>query len=246
MRAILFDFGGTLDFPRHWLDRFVAHYRLAGIDIERTELESAFNTAAQKAYARSAMLIEYSLAQLVGFLVKLQFENLRVQSTPGSAGRLAEAVSGGSATKLNIRIRDSFVAESAVGFAMSQPVVESLARRFKIGVVSNFYGNLERVISEAELARSVTVIADSGRLGLYKPDPRIFAASLAQLGVHPHDAVMVGDSIGKDCAPARAMGMTTVWLRHREFGRRETTPADPVDFTVDNLAELKDFGWLAG
>jgi HAD superfamily hydrolase (TIGR01509 family) len=246
VRAILFDFGGTLDFPRHWLDRFIAHYQAASIDIERAELDVAFITATQKAYARNAMLRDYSLSQLVGLLVELQFESLRMRGASRLRRLLMEAATSGVIAELSMRIRDSFVAESAVGFAISRPLLASLARRVKIGVVSNFYGNLDRVIAEADLARSITVIADSGRLGIYKPDPRIFAASLAKLGVHPHDAVMVGDSIKKDCAPARAMGMATVWLRHRELRGCEAAPSDPVDFTIDNLEELKDFEWLAG
>jgi FMN phosphatase YigB (HAD superfamily) len=246
MRAILFDFGGTLDFPRHWLDRFVAHYQAAGIDIERAELDSAFSSATRKAYVGSAMLRDYSLLQLVGFLIELQFENLGVRGGAAPRRLFAEASSGRRIDELKMQIRDSFVAESALGFAISRPLLVSFARRLKIGVVSNFYGNLDRVIAEADLARSITVIADSGRLGFYKPDPRIFAAALAQLGVHPHDAVMVGDSIRKDCAPARAMGMATVWLRHRELSGREAAPSDPVDFTIDSLEELKDFEWLVG
>jgi len=246
MRAILFDFGGTLDFPRHWLDRFVTHYQASGIAIERTELDSAFGAATQKAYACNAMLRDYSLLQLVGFLVELQFENLGMRDAVAPRRLRAEACSGCGIEELKIRIRDSFIAESAIGFAISRPLLRSFARRLKIGVVSNFYGNLDRVIADADLARSITVIADSGRLGFYKPDPRIFAAALAQLGMHPRDAVMVGDSIRKDCAPARAMGMATVWLRHRELSGREAAPSAPADFTIDSLEELKDFGWLAG
>jgi hypothetical protein len=37
--ALLFDFGGTLDGPAHWLDRFLASYRNAGIDISRADLD---------------------------------------------------------------------------------------------------------------------------------------------------------------------------------------------------------------
>jgi len=246
MRAILFDFGGTLDFPRRWLDRLVAHYQAAGIAIERAELDSAFSAATQKAYACSGMLRGYSLLQLVGFLVELQFENLGTRDAAAPRGLRAEASPGRSIEELKARIRDSFVAESAIGFAMSLPLLESFARWLKIGVVSNFYGNLDRVIADANLARPITVIADSGRLGFYKPDPRIFAAALAQLGVQPRDAVMVGDSIGKDCAPARAMGMATVWLRHPEFSGREAAPSDPADFTIGSLEGLRDFGWLTG
>jgi len=246
MRAILFDFGGTLDFPRHWLDRFIAHYQAAGIEIERAELDRAFRTATQKAYASSAMLRNYSLSQLVGFLVELQFENLQNGGAGARCRLLAKACSDHSLTESKMRICDSFVAESAVGFAMSRPLLATFARRFKIAVVSNFYGNLDRVLAEADLARAVTVSADSGLLGFYKPDQRIFAVSLAQLGVQPREAVIVGDSIGKDCLPAKAMGMTTIWLRHDEFKGREAAPSHPVDFTIDSLQELKDFGWLAG
>jgi len=246
MQAILFDFGGTLDFPRHWLDRFVTHYQAAGVNIERAELDCAFSTATQKAYACSAMLREYSLSQLVGFLVELQFETPGVRGAAATRRLRAEASCGGTIEELKMQIRDLFVAESAVGFAISRPLLGLFAKRHKIAVVSNFYSNLDRILAEADLARSITVIADSGQLGFYKPDPRIFAAALAQLGVHPRDAVMVGDSIMKDCAPARAMGMTTVWLRHSEFSGREAVPSDPVDFTVDSLEGLKDFGWLAG
>ena len=246
MRAILFDFGGTLDFPRHWLDRFVAHYQAAGIDIERAELEGAFSTATQKAYACGARLWDYSLSQLVGFLIDLQFDHLSVRDAAAPRRLLATVAADNSINELKTQIRDSFVAESAVGFGLSRPLLASLAQHLKIGVVSNFYGNLDRVIGEAGFAHSIRTIADSGRLGFYKPDPRIFAASLAQLRVHPQDAVMVGDSISKDCAPARLMGMATVWLQHREFNRRELAPSDPVDFTIHSLEELKDFGWLAG
>ncbi len=245
MRAILFDFGGTLDFPQHWLDRFVTHYRAAGIDIERADLDPAFCAATRKAYAAKAALSEYGLAALIGYLVGVQFERLLDRGPVGPRNVLKAAASSGIIGELSARIRDSFVAESARGFAISRPLLASLARRFKTAVVSNFYGNLDRILAEAGLARSVHVVADSSRIGFYKPDPRIFAAALANLGIHPHDAVMVGDSIEKDCAPARAMGMATIWLRHREFLGREVRAADPVDFTIDSLEELKDFAWLS-
>jgi HAD superfamily hydrolase (TIGR01509 family) len=245
MRAIFFDFGGTLDFPRHWLDRFVTHYQAAGLEIDRTELDRAFSLATQEAYGCSAVLRNYSLSQLVGFLVELQFKYLAGHSAAAVHDLLAHGSAEGI-TNARTQIRDAFVAESMVGLGASRPLLASLARNVKIAVVSNFYGNLDRVIAEADLARAVTATADSGLLGFYKPDPRIFTASLAQLEVQPHHAVMVGDSISKDCAPAHALGMTTVWLRHREFNGHRAPSLPAPDFTIDQLDELKDFGWLDG
>jgi FMN phosphatase YigB (HAD superfamily) len=233
MRAILFDFGGTLDYPRHWLDRFLRHYRAAGVHIERPELDRAFTLATQRAYASSLMLREYSLSQLVGFLVKLQFQNLGYRATP----------SGSDSTR--IQIRDWFVAESAAGLAKTRPLLSCLAQHFKIGVVSNFYGNLDRVVAEAGLLPSLAATADSGLLGFYKPDHRIFMTALTALDVQPGDAIMVGDSLSNDCTPARKVGMRTVWLRHHEFSGC-AAPSDIVDFTISDLGELKYLKWLAG
>ena len=241
MRAILFDFGGTLDFPRHWLDRFIAHYQAAGADVQRPVFDRAFTRATRKAYASNATLRSYSLSQLVEFLVELQLEDLRADS--GFHPR--EATRTQSIRELVTRIRDSFVAESAFGFAMARPLLSFLARSFKIAVVSNFYGNLERVVAEAGFAPSITLTADSGLLGCYKPDPRIFTISISKLGVEPQDVVIVGDSIAKDCAPARELGMKTVWLRHHELNGL-VAPSELVDFTIDYLEQLKDFRWLAG
>jgi putative hydrolase of the HAD superfamily len=243
MRAILFDFGGTLDFPRHWLDRFVDHYRAAGVDISRVELDPAFRAATRSAYTAGTKLQEYGLSALVDFLIGLQFETLRQGSA--ACRYFPELMRSGSIVReLTARIRDGFVAESARGFACSRPLLASLAERFKIAVVSNFYGNLECVLSEAGLASSVRVVTDSSQVGFYKPDIRIFATALANLGVAPRQAVMVGDSIDKDCAPAHAMGLATVWLRHREFRARAVRAVDPVDFTIDRLEELNNLTWL--
>jgi FMN phosphatase YigB (HAD superfamily) len=53
---------------------------------------------------------------------------------------------------------------------------------------------------------------------------------------------MVGDSIAKDCVPAHAMGMRTVWLRHSENAGQ--AHSDAVDFTIDRLQGLTEYTWL--
>jgi putative hydrolase of the HAD superfamily len=224
----------------------VAHYQAAGIDLKRAELEDAFSIATRNAYVRSAMLRDYSLLQLVRFLIDLQFGILMESAAAAPRGLLAEVSAGRNIEAVKSQIVDAFVAESEAGLAISRTLLRWLTPHLKIGVVSNFYGNLDRVLAEAGLAHSIAMIADSGRLGLYKPDPRIFRASLAQLGVLPDEAVMVGDSLTKDCMPARAMGMVAVCLRHCEFSGHAAVPSDSAHFTIDGLEELKDFGWLAG
>ncbi len=240
MRAVLFDFGGTLDWPRHWLDRFLTHYHDAGLRLTRAELDPAFDFATRTAYRSSAALRNHGLAELIPFLVNHQLEYLRdVESR--QAPRFAARLGTDSAMReLTRRISGAFVEESLVGLARSRAVLATLRPKLQIGVVSNFYGNLERILHDAGFTPLVAAIADSGRLALYKPDPGIYWAALATLAVPATDAIMVGDSLDKDCAPARALGMRTVWLRHQDAPPADDQARSHADFTIASLDELND------
>jgi HAD superfamily hydrolase (TIGR01509 family) len=120
--------------------------------------------------------------------------------------------------------------------AASRQVLAQLSKRCVIGVVSNFYGNLDVILGDAGFDGVVKGITDSGVLGIYKPDRRIYEAALLAIGATAQETVMVGDSLDKDCAPARALGMRTVWLRHREA---EEPSHRTADFTIRDLGELE-------
>jgi HAD superfamily hydrolase (TIGR01549 family) len=236
MRALLFDFGGTLDCPRHWLDRFVGHYRAAGLRLSRSELDPAFTAATLAGYRAGRPIWNYNLHELIAFLVDQQLRFLREQKV--NSGSFSEVPNSPALrAEMEHRIHAAFVEESAIGLARSRALIAPLAQEFAIGVVSNFYGNLERVLSDAGFGGIITAIADSGRLGIYKPDTGIYKAALTMLGVEARATVMVGDSPDKDCAPARGLGMRTVWLRHANA--ISSAPAI-ADFTIDTLAELKE------
>lgn len=81
-------------------------------------------------------------------------------------------------------------------------------QRYRIGIVSNFYGNLEAVCREAGIDADVYV--DSVDVGCSKPDPRLFRAALDALGCAPQDALFIGDSPHRDIAGAAAIGMPHV------------------------------------
>lgn len=235
MRAILFDFGGTLDYPRHWLDRFLSHYRDAGFKLTREELDLAFDFATRTAYRSGSQLRRYNLAELLDYLVGHQLAFLRdhrtlTHSNPNLADKSVLDRALGAISR-------AFVEESRNGMAASRAVLAQLKERFTLGVVSNFYGNLNVIMGEAGFDGIVSGIADSGVVGIYKPDRGLYQAALNAIGTKPDQTLMVGDSLDKDCAPARALGMRTVWLRHREA---EDPPSSMAgDFTIRDLRELE-------
>ena len=56
------------------------------------------------------------------------------------------------------------------------------------------------------------VVADSGVLGVAKPDPAFFAWALREAGVDAADALHIGDSLVADVEGARAVGITPLWF----------------------------------
>lgn len=247
MRSLLFDFGATLDYPRHWLDRFLAHYRAAGINLTREQLDRGFDHATRVAYRSTRLVCNYGLAELVDYLVRQQISFMSQQGSEELRDLLYTAAAGRRLDEIVGWITHSFVAESNQGFATSREVLAALSGRFRMGVVSNFYGNLSRILDEAGLAGFFAAVADSSQLGIFKPEPGIFMAALEQLGAAPVETAMVGDSLGKDCAPARKLGMTAIWLRNPGDIAVGADRADEIgeaaDFTIEALAELEHLRW---
>jgi HAD superfamily hydrolase (TIGR01509 family) len=86
------------------------------------------------------------------------------------------------------------------------------ARGVKVVVVSNSEGMLERLFEDLGLLSHFDLVADSGRVGFEKPDPRIFEYALGAFGVRPEDALHLGDSIATDVEGARRAGLRVVLI----------------------------------
>jgi HAD superfamily hydrolase (TIGR01549 family) len=108
----------------------------------------------------------------------------------------------------------------------------------KMGVVSNFYGNVETLCVEAGLKPYLSVILDSILVGLKKPDPKFFQLALDRMKSEASQVAFVGDSFERDIIPAKSLGMTTFWMA----GDKKRVPPDPsqVDVIVYSLEDLPD------
>lgn len=73
-------------------------------------------------------------------------------------------------------------------------------------VTNNWKSEEEGLGVDAEL---FDLVVESARLGIRKPDPRIFTYTCEQLGIAPAQAVFL-DDIGRNLKAARALGMTTI------------------------------------
>jgi len=241
-KALLFDFGGTLDLPgSHWLDRFLENYRRAGIEITRQQLDPAFAHGTDTGYEAGEAMRERGLSETVTFLIDAQFDHF-LNSAPDAIRLQLDRAQGGAAA-LKERIAAGFVEDSKRGLAASRELLSILARDFRLGVISNFYGNLDRILAEAQMAKLFEVVIDSSRVGLFKPDPRIYQAALQAFALLADEVAVIGDSLGKDCVPARALGMRTVWLKPVSRNGHVDPDAGAADYTIHELHELTEIQW---
>jgi len=242
--ALLFDFGGTLDVPgSHWLDRFLAHYLAAGMRLTREQLDPAFAYATTMGYREGPAMHNRGLGELIRLLVDLQLDYLSSHGPEDVRSQLSGLAATGRA-RLMERISMGFIDQSTRGLAESREVLSILASRFRLGVISNFYGNLDRILADAGMRNLLATIIDSARLGVFKPERRIFEAALEALAIPPAEAAMIGDSLDKDCLPARSLGMKTVWLRPLPGGSVDNAgDSRLVDRTIGTLRELVELQW---
>jgi HAD superfamily hydrolase (TIGR01549 family) len=119
---------------------------------------------------------------------------------------------------------------------------ELAARGVRVAVLSNSEGRLAELLAEIGLADAFAAVIDSGRIGIEKPDRRIFDHTLAVLGAS-RPGIHIGDSWPADIAGALGAGWRAIW-----FGRRAHGVADPRVAVARDAAEVQAVlaGWLDG
>ena len=218
MDALLFDFGGTLDAAGHtWKERMLRLCRAEGVCVTAERFDRAFYQADDALVG--AIPASLTLSETVERLVA----GLAAALDVGNGGRVE-------------RIAARFVDDATASVRDNLVLLSRLAGRYPLGIVSNFYGNLERVCGDLGLRPLFRVIVDSTIVGCVKPDRRIFAHALAELGVPPARATFVGDSLPRDMAGARDIGMPHVWLASEAV--REPSACCPGDRVIRSLQEL--------
>jgi 2-haloacid dehalogenase len=133
-------------------------------------------------------------------------------------------------------------------FPDSTNALRRLAARFRLAVITNCDDDLF-ARSNARLGVRFDWIVTAERARSYKPSPRNFELAFDMIGV-PRDRILhVAQSLYHDHVPAKALGMTTVWIdrRHGREGRGATPPAEAEpDATFPTMEAFADAAAPAG
>ena len=242
IRALVFDFGGTLDGNGiHWLERTYSFIQERHPEITREAFdkadraaitEFAFGDASDEWFHQDGSMLP------VGAVASEHAARCNLRET-------AEAIAAGIYKRLGLseKMKDEYVdwfcEGAAKSLAENRHWLETLHDTYQLAVISNNFGNASGWCDEYGLSPLLEVIIDSTVLGIAKPDARIFEAALSELGVLPSQAIYVGDSYAADMVGGKNAGMWTAWL----VGDQMKPCPDPsmVDVQLSHLHELTGF-----
>jgi putative hydrolase of the HAD superfamily len=109
--------------------------------------------------------------------------------------------------------RLEFVRHCLVPRAGAVETLERLrSQGFRVGLITVCSTDVETAWPDTMFAGLFDAEIFSSRIGLAKPDPRIYLACCEELGVEPHEAVFVGDGANDELAGARRVGMEAVLI----------------------------------
>ena len=118
-------------------------------------------------------------------------------------------------------------------------VHETLARLtaagYRISIISNATGRVERGLVDAGLRRYFEKVFDSHYVGYSKPDVRLFQHALIALGLQPAECLFVGDVYYVDVLGANRAGIAGIHLD--PYGLYEGW----AGYRIPNIGALPDF-----
>lgn len=117
---------------------------------------------------------------------------------------------------------------------MFELVRELHAAHVPLGVVSNSEGKLSELCTELGLRECFAAFADSGVLGVEKPEPAIFQWAAERLGVPCSALIHVGDAWDADIVGAQRVGARAIW-----FDPQDDRPLPEGVLTAQSAAEVR-------
>jgi 2-haloacid dehalogenase len=129
-------------------------------------------------------------------------------------------------------------------FEDSPAALRALKERFRLGVITNCDDDLFAA-SNARLGVEFDWIVTAQQARSYKPGLRGFELAFERIDVARERILHVAQSLYHDHAPAKRLGMTTVWI-NRRAGREGSGATPPDDAQPDLTApDLRTFAELA-
>jgi len=227
-KGILFDFGGTIDTNGiHWSEMIWMAYEANKIAVKKHNYEKSYVYAERSLNTRK-ILETTSFYEMLLQKIQLQLQYLEKETY----------IENNQIEFIAKQLVDYCYEMVKANIIKQKDVLLYLKGKYKLGLVSNFYGNLNTVVNEFGLQGIFTEIVDSQIHGLRKPDPMLWQAALRLLDLKAEETVIVGDSYINDIAPAKYLACNAIWLKGKSWHDQSQFEHFSADRIIYSLNEL--------
>jgi len=236
IRGVLLDYGGTVDSNGvHWAEVIWQAYQSVQVSVTKEVFREAYVHGERTLGKNPIIKPDHTFLDMMQLKIEIQGSWFKVQgSKEKEESDLNEIPLVGK--ELSYRIADYCYNYARTSVEKARPVIEWIASRYPIVLVSNFYGNIRSVLRDFGIDHLFPVIIESAVVGVRKPDPQLFELGLKALQLNADEVVVIGDSYDKDIIPATTLGCQTIWLKNT--GWNEYTGTEIADLVIADLAEI--------
>lgn len=224
IKAIAFDFGGTLDSPfLHWMDIYIHLYTTElHLPLTKDNFRDSYVYAEQMMERLQLVKPHHSLLETQTFKTNLQFASLIergiLPDTPANREQLPL-----QAARLVTDYSSAYV-------RAAHNTLARLSESYTLLIVSNYYGNLKRIATDLGIISFFHSITDSTLEGIRKPDPALWKLAISRAGFSCDEVLVVGDSMKNDILPAISLGCQVI----------QGCPAKPEEETAHTIITRLD------
>lgn len=219
IKGIIFDYGGTIDSRGvHWSEVIWQGYVDAKVDVSKEEFRQSYVMAERELAKVRHILPHHNFYDLL--LIKMRIELTDLVERKVLADSFDIEANAVHIAKFCYEAARRCIEEA-------RPTLEALYARYPMVLVSNFYGNVESVLTDFDVRKYFGTIVESAVVGVRKPDPKIFALGVEALGLKADEVLVIGDSYRKDIVPAESLGCKVLWLKGKGWTADEDAQMHP-------------------
>lgn len=230
IKGIIFDYGGTIDSNgKHWAEVLWDAYEDNKVPVTKEQFREAYVYGERYLATNPVIEANDTFAVLLKKKTDLQIAFLLDKGYLTGKGKSLEyslAISGQCY---------NFAKHIISG---EKAILDALKSKYPMVLVSNFYGNVQAVLSDFGLLEYFGDIIESAVVGVRKPDPAIFGLGVDKLGLPASEIVVIGDSYTKDIVPATTTECKTIWLKGPGWEKDDDSAT--ADIIITDFKELKD------
>lgn len=228
IKGIIFDYGGTIDSRGvHWSEVIWDGYQASAVPVSKEEFRQSYVMAERELAKVRHILPHHNFYDLLLIKMRIELGDLVAR----------EVLPADFALEENAVAIARYCYDAARGsIEEARPTLEALYARYPMVLVSNFYGNVESVLSDFDVRKYFKTIVESAVVGVRKPDPKIFALGVEALGLNADEVLVIGDSYKKDIVPAESLGCKVLWIKGKGWTAEEDAQMHPC--IISRLSEV--------